>query len=416
MGQVAQQLQDGNPLDRSIFTGLIVLALGILFKRGFDWGAFCMSNLALTIFLLFALSSVLWSDYPLITLKRWFRDLGNYAVLLVVLSDPRPVDAVRTLLRRLSYVLISLSTLLVKYFTALGMIYSIYSGAPEYQGATTSKNMLGVACLISGLFFFWDTLSLWSDRRQGRTKLILTVNLAYLAMTLWLLKLSQSSTSMACLGLGCFMIVAAQSKFFRRHPGLLKTIAPAGFCLFVVLALGFGATGDIAGLLGKDATLTDRTKIWGFLFTMHVNPVLGAGYENFWMGPRLLWFWTRAGLGPINEAHNGFLEVYLNLGLVGLTILCAFLIASYKVICKRLKPFSSFGSLTLALWTSLLFYSITEAGFRTNYLWLAFLLGGISVPRRAQQRMQSTYDSERAMERDAAEATRLSVGAGFYRF
>ncbi len=48
---------------------------------------------------------------------------------------------------------------------------------------------------------------------------------------------------------------------------------------------------------------------------MKTNPLLGTGYESFWLGPRLQWFWQHAGLGHINEAHNGYLEVYLNLGI-----------------------------------------------------------------------------------------------------
>jgi transposase len=35
-----------------------------------------------------------------------------------------------------------------------------------------------------------------------------------------------------------------------------------------------------------------------------------SGYESFWLGPRLLWVWEQA--GGVNEAHNGYLEVYLN--------------------------------------------------------------------------------------------------------
>jgi len=91
----------------------------------------------------------------LVSFKRWFRDLGNYIVILVVLSDPRPLEAVHTLLRRLCYLLIPLSILLIKYYSYLGRAYSEWTGAAEYIGAMTSKNMLGVVCLISGIFFFW---------------------------------------------------------------------------------------------------------------------------------------------------------------------------------------------------------------------------------------------------------------------
>ena len=66
---------------------------------------------------------------------------------------------------------------------------------------------------------------------------------------------------------------------------------------------------------------------------MHTNPLVGTGYESFWLGPRLKDVWAQTGAG-INEAHNGYLEVYLNQGLIGLVLLGGFLIASYRTICR----------------------------------------------------------------------------------
>ena len=123
-GQSAQALEDGNPLDRISLLALILLAIGILMSRSFNWGIFFTRNLALMAFLSFALVSVFWSDFPFISFKRWFRDLGNYLVILVVLSDPRPLEAVRALLRRLCYLLIPLSILLIKYYLISGEHYS----------------------------------------------------------------------------------------------------------------------------------------------------------------------------------------------------------------------------------------------------------------------------------------------------
>src|SRR4029077_1554222 len=125
----------------------------------------------------FALVSVVWSDFPFIAFKRWFRDLGSYFVVLVVLSDPHPLEAVRTLLRRFCFLSIPLSVLLVKYYPYLAKSYGIWSGIPEYIGATTSKNMLGNVCMLSGFFFFWDTVTRWSRRKERRNKWIIRLNL-----------------------------------------------------------------------------------------------------------------------------------------------------------------------------------------------------------------------------------------------
>jgi O-antigen ligase len=255
-----------------------------------------------------------------------------------------------------------------------------------FVGATTSKNMLGVLCLISGIFFFWDTLTRWSDRKERRTKRIILLNFAFIAMTLWLLNLAHSATSRVCLVIGCLVIVAVHSKWGKRHPTFLKVLIPATFCLYLILAFGFGLSGEFASEVGRDPTLTDRTVIWNIVLNMHTNPLVGTGYETFWLGPRLQEVWRT--MPGIAESHNGYLEVYLNLGIIGLFLIVGLLIASYRNICRRLTPFSSIVSLSLALWTMMLFYNMTEAAFRGGLIWGTFLLVTIVVPERAEDRVR----------------------------
>ena len=340
---------EGNSFDRIIYFALIFLALGILKSRGFNWGDFLARNSALAALLAFGLISVLWSDFPFVSFKRWFRDLGNYLVILVVLSDPDAKEAVCTLLRRLCYLLIPTSLLLIKYYPNLGKQYEFWSGASMFVGVTTSKNMLGVACMVSGIFFFWDTVMRWSDRRNRRNKQTIILNLLFIVITLWVLNLSNSATSRVCLVLGCLVIAAARRKGIKRNPFLLKVLIPVCLCLYMVLQYGFGINGALAGMVGRDPTLTGRTVIWDAVLSIHTNPLLGTGYESFWLGPRLTKVWLQTGVG-INEAHNGYLEVYLNLGLIGLFLLVAFLISSYRAICRRLETSPDISSLTLALW------------------------------------------------------------------
>ncbi|MGB8799208.1 MAG: O-antigen ligase family protein [Candidatus Acidiferrales bacterium] len=387
VGSQVQAMEEGNPIDRTIFFGLMLAALGILMSRSFKWDTFFARNLALTAFLLFALISVVWSDFPLVALKRWFRDLGVYFAVLVVLSDPRPLDALRTVLRRLAYLLIPLSIVLDKYFPGVSRIFDPWTGIGMYAGATTGKNLLGLDALLAGLFFFWDTVTRWPDRRDPRTKRIIRLNIGFFALSLWVLNTANSATCRVCMVLGCLIVAAAYSKFFRRHPGFLKALIPSTFVLYLLLAYGLNLSGAMAGAVGKDPTLTDRTKIWSFLLGMHTNPLIGTGYESFWMGSRLEWFWERAGVGHLNEAHNGYLEVYLNLGIIGLLLLGGFLIASYKKICRQLTTAPALASVGLAVWSVMLFYDVTEAGFRSGLIWLVFLLVSLSVPGRAEDRV-----------------------------
>jgi exopolysaccharide production protein ExoQ len=385
-GNTINALEEGNPMDRAISSLLILLTIGILFARRFRWGDFFARNSALVAFLSFGLLSVIWSDFPFITFKKWFRDLGMYLVILVVLSDPRPLEAVRTVLRRLCYLLIPLSIVLIKY-TALGKTYSVWSGAAEVVGAATDKNMLGVLCLVSGIFFFWDTLSRWPERKERQTKRIILVNLAFLGMTSWLMNLAQSATSGVCLALGCLVIAVAHSKAGKRRPGLLTVLAPGIFLLYLILAVGFGMSGSLAEAVGRNPTLSDRTNFWRVLLSMQTHPLVGFGYQSFWLGSRIAEFWRRLGNGDnVHETHNGYLGIYLDLGAIGFCLFCLFLISSYRTICKKLKPFTGFGSLSLALWTMLLFYNVTEQSFEGGLLYLTFLLSAIVIPECLEER------------------------------
>lgn len=395
-GVTAQALEEGNPLDRSIDLILILLAIVILMSRSFNWGDFFVRNFALMAFLSFALASVLWSDFPFIAFKRWFRDLGNYLVILVILSDSRPLYAVRTLLRRLCYLLIPLSILLNKYYPNLSKHYDTWSGVGYYVGATTSKNTLGVVCLVSGLFFFWDTVTRWPDRKARRTRRIIVVNIAFIAMTLQLLQLSRSVTSQVCLLIGCLVIVAAHSGWTNRHPGFLKALIPATFCLYLILAFGFGMNGQLASQVGRDPTLTDRTLIWKTVLSMHTNPLIGTGYESFWLGPRLESFSQQSALSGLNESHNGYLEIYLTLGLVGDLLLGVFLLASYRSIWRGFRLSSSLAPLGLALWTVTLFYNMSEAAaFKGHLMWLVFMVFAMAVPERVADRVHDVPTVER---------------------
>jgi exopolysaccharide production protein ExoQ len=386
-------LEEGNPLDRTIFALLTVGAFAILASRSFQWQSCVRRNSALVFFLAFALLSCAWSDFPLATFKKWFRDVGVYMVVLVVLSDRRPLEAVRTVLRRVCYLLVPLSILLVKYYPYLGKRFSEWGGQ-EYTGAATSKNMLGALCLVSGIFFFWDTITLWHHRRQVRTRRVILVNIAFIGMTLWLLSLSQSSTSTICLALGCLMIAAANCNFSRRHPSLVEALAPLIFFVYLILTLGFGMGGQLSQAVGKSSDLSDRTRIWQVLLSVPINPVLGTGYQSFWLGPRAQWVWARLTGDGVMEAHDGYLQIYLDLGLIGLFLLCTFLIATYRKICKRLKPFTPFGSLGLGLWSLLLFYNVTEASFEVDLLFVTFLLAAISVSERVEDRLPAVRPAD----------------------
>lgn len=373
--------EEGSPLDRMVYLAMAFLAVWILARRKIKWSELFAHNSALVLFLLFALASVAWSDYPYVSLKRYTRDFTMYVVVLVILTDPRPRMAVVTVIRRYLYIVIILSFLLIRYYTQMGIRYSQFDGSPEYVGATWSKNMLGALCMMSGLFHFWDTLAKWRERKTPQAKFILGMNLIVVATTLSLFRYTQSATAQGCLAVGCLVIMIVRSKWVKVNPSLVTLGFPVAITTYFLLTLVFDLRGMVAGFLGRDPTLTGRTDTWAALLQLQTNPLLGLGYQSLWTGNRLGAILKSLNASYLNEAHNGYLETYLNLGVVGLFLLIVVLVSCFRNISKQLTVSPHFASFGIAVWFVLIIYNVTETAFGSTHLMGVLLLCAVVVPR-----------------------------------
>jgi exopolysaccharide production protein ExoQ len=376
---------EGSGFDRALFLVLIALAAWMLATRPIAWGGLVARNSAVTLFLVYALVSASWGDFPFVSFKRWIRDSGAYLMVLLVLSHPDPLEATKTVIRRVTALLLFVSVVLIKYYPQMGVLYNPWSGAPEYAGAATSKNTLGAICLISGVFYFWDMLSRWQERKDPGTRKRLFINGALIGMTLWLLNLANSATSLLCLVIGCAVVWLLQSQAAKAHPRVATAAIPAALVGGVVLQLAFDLSGVIAGLLGRDPTLTGRTGIWEAVLAFQPNPLVGVGYQSFWMGSRISAVQNSLNTEFfLNSAHNGYLEIYLNLGFVGLALLLVILASSYRAIARQLVVSPQFAAFGLALWSVMVIYNVSEVSFGASLMWCVFLLCGVAVPCSAQ--------------------------------
>lgn len=131
--------------------------------------------------------------------------------------------------------------------------------------------------------------------------------------------------------------------------------------------------GALVGALGRDPTLHGRTVIWNQVLGMTANPLLGAGFESFWLGERLKKMWGMYYWHP-NQAHNGYLEVFLNLGWVGIALFAVVLVMGYQNAVGAFRRDWRAGSLKLAFFVAAVAYNLTEATFKmTNPVWITFL-------------------------------------------
>jgi O-antigen ligase len=153
---------------------------------------------------------------------------------------------------------------------------------------------------------------------------------------------------------------------------------------FATLFLNVG--GDVLSTMGRNPTLTGRTYIWDALLTIPTNPILGTGFESFWLGERLKILWSVPILEGINEAHNGYLELYLNLGWIGLILFAGIMIAGYRNVLRLLDKDPEAGRLRLGFFVIAVIYDFTEAAIRTSDLvWIGFLFAVFTLPKIAHE-------------------------------
>jgi exopolysaccharide production protein ExoQ len=370
---------DGNPVDRAVYAGLLMLGIIVLFRRGREVRRLLRANAPLLFFFLYCAASIFWSDYPEIAFKRWIKAIGDVVTLAVVFTDPNRSAAVERLLTRTGFLLIPLSVLLIKYYPELGKQYKVVSGTAVYSGAATNKNMLGITCLIFGLASVWRFLSAFRHKESAHRMHTLIAHGTLLVMLLWLFWMANSMTSFSCFLLGTGLIVASS------FPAFVRKLSFVHFLVAAVISVSLGGLflgpGKVAlDTMGRDSTLTGRTAIWDLVLSLTQNPICGTGFESFWLGPRLEKIWSVYWWHP-NEAHNGYLEVYLNLGWIGLVLLAILIMSGYGNVVGKLRRDPEIGRLMLAYFVVGVVYNFAEAGFRMlDPVWIAFLMAVMVIP------------------------------------
>jgi len=194
--------------------------------------------------------------------------------------------------------------------------------------------------------------------------------------------MAHSSTSLVSLFIGLLIVVILGRRFVDKR--LIGTYLIIAAIALVIAEWGFDIYGSAIRLLGKDPTLTDRTLLWSELLKAKINPLFGAGFESFWLGDRFRDFADSRWWQP-NQAHNGYLETYLNLGLVGLFLLAGLLIATFWKSRRELLINFQYGRLRLGFLVAVIAYNWTEAAFKNiSTIWFVFYIIAVDAPRLKQ--------------------------------
>jgi O-antigen ligase len=322
---------------------LVVLALSL--PRLSRILAAMRANLSLVLLLLLPLSSALWSIEPGDTLRRGGALLLGALLGFFLAVRFTPAGLLRVLLWGLAPAVL-LSWIFVLAWPDRGIMSYPYAGS--WRGIFTQKNALGQVMLLNVLVVL---MVLPATRRY---RWLLWVDLA-----LSLVLLIQANSKTYLLG---GLVLAATGVSAKLWIGRSRQFAPAIALLATATILVSINIDTILALFGRDLTLTGRTDLWQAVWPMiEQRMLLGYGYQAFWISPlgpaAQVWFdidWRAP------NAHNGILEWWLGLGIVGLALL------AFVVLGAALRAIRASRGVdrTRTLWT-LMFLSL-------------FLLSGIS--------------------------------------
>ena len=329
------------------------------------------SNKLLIALVFLALFSAAWSADPGLTLRRSIALLATtvFGVDFAVRYSIR--DQLRLLAIALGSVVL-LSVIVQVFFP--GQIPTVDVLYPDaWVGLFGQKNEFGRIIVLA-------TLVILTAVRKSVGGILIAV-LALLS-ALGLIIAAESMTSFVAL-VGMILVMQF-APTLRWSAGIRRAIQV--FCAVIAaptLYLLIHYRDAVTGLMGRNASLTGRVKIWGLsLASIALKPILGYGYSAFWpASPEAMRIdvainWTAP------HAHNAYIELALELGLVGLAVYGA----AYVVALKRAARYMRMERGNSAKWPLIYLCFILLYSFTENYVvapntifWMLFVAASCTV-------------------------------------
>jgi O-antigen ligase len=325
-----------------VVSGLYLFSITLLMKK-IRYGRYH----GLLLICVIVLASTLWSVAPEITFKRSLTFIGSVLLIIYFVEDLGPDSVVRCMVQQL--VLIGVIAVITR---VIWKEYGVMPGTHAAQGVYSHKNFFGAAMAVGvlGAIYLYIT-----DKVKQRHYLWIAV------FFLFCDTLSTSGTTVLQ-GVTYFYIFSLYLLAARGRFGRIVSIL-GSFPLLGIAVMAATAPDVLFGFMGKDATLTGRTDLWPYVLDfINQRPWLGWGYRSFWQqdNPLAVELWKTLGW-LIPEAHNGFLELLLNVGYVGCAAFVYVFFASVITAVQNLKVGNGAIGITAVMsFVGILLYGVTE--------------------------------------------------------
>jgi exopolysaccharide production protein ExoQ len=365
----------GAPLTNALWILAYFLAYFLIHTRCDVPAGLWRTSLPLLLPIPIAILSLVWSDDRLLTFLRCGSLVGTTLVALYI--------ALRYSLREILFLLAwALGIAATASLIAVLLVPSFGLGT-EFQeglwwGVFGHKNEMGGMMMIAFLVYL---VLLWYERSHKM------VWFSFAALSLFLIVKADSMTSFVVCCALTYLLWASNKTLGSEGRTSIRVLyfALPALALTGVLALNFDS---LTEALGRGVDLNGRVVLWLVVSGAIVDrPYLGYGYQAFWRGYEGAsgQIWNQMGQFHY-YSHNGFLEILLGTGLLGLvSILIAFGLYAKKALALLGEQPSADAVWPWAFFLYLIGSNLLEGALmKANYLpWFLYTITALSLCVRA---------------------------------
>jgi len=341
----------------TIYLGLYLLIVPFVLRYLKQFVRTAFQDKLLMLLIGYVLVSIVWSIVPQRTLMRSFILLGAvffavYLAMRYTLYEQMQFYAWALLLGGV------LSMIAAFAFPEVGLGGSKRL-AESWQGIYEHKNFLGRFMTLSAILFW---LFAWERKRKW-------FYWSAFAFSVFVLLHTYSATSWVVLVSVLGLLPVYRSLRWRDRRAIPVFITGGILIASIAVLLVAFNQDAILQTLGRDPTrdpLNGRTRLWGVVSTqIKKRPLLGYGYRAFWDEERkeVLEIWRDLGW-KIDHAHNGYLEVWIQLGVIGLGMMLLHIFLNFR---RGVNLLLRSPDATSSLWVMacLTFFIITNLTYST---------------------------------------------------
>jgi exopolysaccharide production protein ExoQ len=389
---------EANDLDRAMKVSMIAVSVFVIATRWLLARSLAKNiNIGWAAFLVLAPLSALWSIDPAATMLRF---VSLASIVLVCFAIPlagwHRHRFQQLAIPPLMFILIASLVVGIAIPDRIAEIGTDISQRGAWHGITHSKNEFGMLASFGVII----CVNRWL---AGEKRAYWAIAGAAVASAC--LILSRSNTSLIATIVGVLsMVLVMRVPVIRQRYSLHVVLAIAATILLYELVIQDVIPGvntllaPITSLTGKDTTFSARTVIWKVV-KEHIDaaPYLGTGYGAYWVGPfpsspsyvfvSMMYFYP-------TEAHNGYLEVINDLGMLGLVCLLLYLFWFMRQAVQLMRIDRSQGAMYLALLFQEMVINMSESDWFSRSSTFAVLALATTCLSRAIQEVRLHAQSE----------------------